>query len=350
MLLSVGTPVAHTRPYVGAHYAIESGVLLTTGDGAKTEGGISVAGVLVTGGAGFIGSHVVEGLIACGAQVSVLDNLSTGRRENLPHHERVRFIEGDIRDPAKVDSLVRGVDAIVHLAAVASVPASIADPAGTHETNFTGTLNLLEAARRHGGKRFVYASSAAVYGDRIAPPVTETGAPDPLSPYAADKLAGEHYLGFYAREFGLSAISFRFFNIYGPRQDPSSPYSGVISIFADRARRGEAVTIYGDGQQTRDFVYVSDLATLLVDTTLSDRPLTAQTINVGRGIECTLLDLLGAMEHATGRSIGRRFADARSGDIRRSCAGTERLKAFSGGVPQTPIDVGLTELLAYLAR
>jgi len=309
-----------------------------------------MADILVTGGAGFIGSHVVDGLLARGATVTVLDNLSTGREENLPKDSNLRFIEGDIRDKGQVGLLVSSVRAIVHLAAVASVPASIADPAGTHETNFGGTLNLLESARQHGGRRFVYASSASVYGDSASLPVSEDACTQPLSPYAADKLAGEHYLEFYAREFGLAAIAFRFFNIYGPRQDPDSPYSGVISIFADRARRGEAVTIFGDGGQTRDFVFVGDLATLLVDTVLSDRPLTPQVVNVGRGVECSLLDLLAAMEKASGRSISRTFKQPRSGDIRRSCADTERLREFAGSVPATPIENGLQQLLAHLGR
>ena len=309
-----------------------------------------MADVLVTGGAGFIGSHVVEGLLANGCSVTVLDNLSTGRQANLPQHEKLTFVQGDIRDNAVVDKLVEKCDVVIHLAAVASVPASIADPIGTHEVNLVGTLNLLECARRHGGRRFIYASSAAVYGNTVNLPVAEDAPLNPLSPYAADKLAGEHYLGFYVREFGLSAVAFRFFNIYGPRQNPDSPYSGVISIFADRVRRSDTVTIHGDGHQTRDFVYVKDLSGLLVDTALSTSALQGQSLNVGRGTECSLLELLDTLEKGSGIEVNRKFDRARAGDIRRSCADPTRLRAFAGRVPATGLDVGLAELMNSLSR
>src|SRR3990167_2824984 len=186
--------------------------------------------VLVTGGAGFIGSHLVEKLRASGDRVRVVDDLSTGKRDNLPHHDALEFIQGDIRDAELVNRCVAEMDAVVHLAAVASVQASIDDPVRTHQVNFDGTLNLLEAAHHAGVKRFIYACSAAVYGDAASVPVPENVALNPLSPYAVDKLTGEYYLLHYHRKLGLAATSFRFFNIYGPRQDPSSPYSGVISI------------------------------------------------------------------------------------------------------------------------
>jgi len=302
--------------------------------------------VLVTGGAGFIGSHVNERLLAAGHAVHVLDNLSTGRKENLSKHAALQFTEGDIRDAASVNRVVTGCDTIVHLAAVASVQASVDDPQGTHASNFDGTLNLLEAARRVGVKRFLYASSAAVYGDKARPPVSEEVALDPLTPYAADKLAGEYYLGFYYRKFGLQTTAFRFFNIYGPRQDPSSPYSGVISIFVDRLRSRAPVTIFGDGLQTRDFVYVSDLADLLVRAI--DVPATfGKVMNIGRGVECSLLELLDTLEQLSGLKIERRHEAARMGDILRSCADTARLKALMGGVPKTTMKDGLAELLRY---
>jgi UDP-glucose 4-epimerase len=210
--------------------------------------------VLITGGAGFIGSHLVEQLLAAGNSVRVLDNLSTGKRSNLPTHSQLEFIQGDIRDRSLVLDSVRGVQAIVHLAAVASVQASVDDPTGTHETNFDGTLHLLEAARKEQIRRFLYASSAAVYGDNTRLPLVEDEILNPLSPYAADKLAGEYYLRFYHAKFGIETTAFRFFNIFGPRQDPSSPYSGVISIFVERVSQDEPVTLFGDGRQTRDFV------------------------------------------------------------------------------------------------
>lgn len=300
--------------------------------------------LLVTGGAGFIGSHLTERLLTEGHAVRVLDNLSTGRRENLPSDPKLEFVEGDIRGPAATNA-VAGVEAIYHLAAVASVQASVEDPRGTHESNFTGTLNLLEAARQHHVRRFIYASSAAVYGDNAELPVSEEATPRPLTPYAADKLAGEHYLGFYGRKYGLAGTAFRFFNVYGPRQDPSSPYSGVISIFVDRMRQNRAVTIFGDGRQTRDFVYVGDLAELL-GSALTNQDSFGQVLNVGRGVECSLLELLAELEKLVGKSIERRHEPARIGDIRHSRARVAHLRQVFGRVPQTPIGAGLARLLA----
>ena len=302
--------------------------------------------VLITGGAGFIGSHLAEHLLAAGNSVRVLDNLSTGKRENLPDHPLLEFVQGDIRDKRLVSESAHGMDAIVHLAAVASVQASVDDPTGTHETNFDGTLYLLEAARKENIRRFLYASSAAVYGDNTRLPLVEEEILNPLSPYAADKLAGEYYLRFYHAKFGIETTAFRFFNIFGPRQDPSSPYSGVISIFIERVSRGEPVTIFGDGRQTRDFVYVGDLVKLLART-LAETQTAGQVINVGRGMQCSLLELLEALEKLTGKPVERRFAAARLGDIVYSCADTSRLVRLLGKVPQTDIATGLGEILRY---
>lgn len=302
--------------------------------------------VLITGGAGFIGSHLVERLLALGHGVRVLDNLSTGKRENLPVAGNIEFLQGDIRDVQMVRLAVGGVDAIVHLAAVASVQASVDDPVGTHASNFDGTLHLLEAARLGGVRRLLYASSAAVYGDNDELPLTEEAKPRPLTPYAADKLAGEYYLQFYAGKYGLDTTAFRFFNIFGPRQDPSSPYSGVISIFADRLARGEPATIFGDGLQTRDFVFVGDLAQLLAEA-LQRRDLAGQAINVGRGQPSSLLDLIAALEKLSGRSLARTHASARVGDIRHSCADVTRLRTLLGFVPSTELETGLDALLRY---
>ena len=305
--------------------------------------------VLITGGAGFIGSHLTERLLAGGHAVRVLDNLSTGKRENLPTGNAVEFRQGDIRDRAEVNAAARDVDAIVHLAAVASVQASIDDPVSTHETNFDGTLYLLEAARRAGIRRFLYASSAAVYGDNTALPLAEDASLKPLSPYAADKLAGEHYLAFYFSKFGLQTTAFRFFNIYGPRQDPSSPYSGVISIFVERCLRGEPVTIFGDGAQTRDFVYVGDLSALLVEA-LPNSATSGQVINVGCGRQASLLELLAVLEKLTGKPVARRHAPARIGDIVHSRADTTRLQHLLGRVPATDLGTGLRAILDYPGR
>jgi len=300
--------------------------------------------VLVSGGAGFIGSNLVDRLLAGGHQCRVLDNLSTGKRENLSTGPSLEFIEGDVRNRETVAGAVAGVDAIVHLAAVASVQASIDDPVGTHASNFDGTLNLLESARQSGVTRFLYASSAAIYGDNEKLPIDEDEKPRPLTPYAADKLAGEYYLAFYTRKHGLNTTAFRFFNIFGPRQDPSSPYSGVISIFADRLARGESVTIFGDGRQTRDFVFVGDLVALLSQA-LSTENIAGQVVNVGRGQQSSLLDLVDALERISGRRLACDHADARLGDIRYSCADVTRLRSMFGVVPETGLEDGLRTLV-----
>ncbi|MBI3898413.1 MAG: NAD-dependent epimerase/dehydratase family protein [Gammaproteobacteria bacterium] len=304
--------------------------------------------VLVTGGAGFIGSHLTERLLAAGHRVRVLDNLSTGKRVNLPTHAAFEFIEGDIRDADRVRAAVTGCEAIVHLAAVASVQASVDDPIGTHGSNLIGTLNLLEAARHAGIRRFLYASSAAVYGDTTALPVNEDTVLKPLSPYAADKLAGEHYLFFYGQKYGVVGTAFRFFNIYGPRQDPSSPYSGVISIFVDRARANQPVTVFGDGRQTRDFVYVADLVDVLFSALGNDRA-GGQVMNVGRGVEVSLVEMLQELEFLFGRPIERRLQPPRIGDIRKSCADISRLKKLLSRAPDTTIRAGLSRLVQSLA-
>jgi UDP-glucose 4-epimerase len=304
--------------------------------------------VLISGGAGFIGSHLAQALLDLGHDVRVLDNLSSGKRENLPQHPHLELIEGDVRDVPTVERAAQNIDIIFHLAAVASVAASTADPLGTHGSNFLGTLNLLEASRRHGVRRFLYASSAAVYGDTAVLPVSEDIAPRPLSPYAADKLAGEHYLGFYGRGFGLRWTAFRFFNIYGPRQDPSSPYSGVISIFTERIRQSQPVTIFGDGMQTRDFVYVSDLVEVLV-LAMANARAEEQVLNVGRGEECTLLEMLGDFERLSGRRVQRHHEPSRVGDIRRSRADVTRLRDLLGYVPQTDLRTGLARLWNHLS-
>lgn len=304
--------------------------------------------VLITGGAGFIGSHLAERLLETNAEVRVLDDLSTGRRENLPRHEALEFVEGDIRNTGLVDQCVEGVDAVVHLAAVASVQASIDDPIRTHQVNFDGTLNLLEAARRNGTRRFLYACSAAVYGDAASIPVSEDSPPNPMSPYAVDKLAGEYYLLHYHRKYNLAATSFRFFNIYGPRQDPSSPYSGVISIFAERMQRNQPVTIFGDGTQTRDFVYVADLAKLLARAVHGMEGV-GGVFNVGTGTRHSLLQLLSQLEKLSRTKIERYHESSRLGDIQHSCAEVSRLKRVFGGAPATPFDQGLKELLESLS-
>ncbi|MBC8651583.1 NAD-dependent epimerase/dehydratase family protein [Pseudomonas sp. MTM4] len=302
--------------------------------------------ILVTGGAGFIGSNLVDALVARGYAVRVLDNLSTGKRSNLPDGVRVELIEGDVADAQVMRRAVRGVRAVVHLAAVASVQASVDDPVGTHQSNLVGTLNLCEAMRDEGIRRVVFASSAAVYGNNgEGQPIDEDTPKAPLTPYAADKLASEHYLDFYRRQHGLEPVIFRFFNIFGPRQDPSSPYSGVISIFTERAQKGLPIAVFGDGEQTRDFLYVGDLVEVLVQALECDE-VKAGAINVGLNRATSLNELLASISDVLGGLPSVSYQAARSGDIRHSQANNARLlQRFRLPEPATDMRMGLAKLL-----
>ncbi len=302
--------------------------------------------ILVTGGAGFIGSNLVDALIARGYAVRVLDNFSTGKRSNLPVSDRLELIEGDVADAQIVHRAVEGCAAVVHLAAVASVQASVEDPIGTHQSNLVGTLNLCEAMRQTGVRRVVFASSAAVYGNNGEGQSIDEDTPKaPLTPYAADKLASEHYLDFYRSQHGLEPVVFRFFNIYGPRQDPSSPYSGVISIFTERAQTGLPSAVFGDGEQTRDFLYVGDLVELLVQA-LEAKNVEVGATNVGLNRATSLNDLLAAIGEVLGDLPPVSHQAARSGDIRHSRANNARLlQRFRLPEPATDMRSGLAKLL-----
>lgn len=304
------------------------------------------APVLVTGGAGFIGSHLVDALLERGYAVRVLDDLSTGKRSNLPlDNPRVELIEGDVADAALVARAAIGCQAVAHLAAVASVQASVDDPVRTHQSNFVGTLNVCEAMRQAGIKRVLFASSAAVYGNNgEGESILEDTPKAPLTPYAADKLSSEYYLDFYRRQHGLEPVVFRFFNIFGPRQDPSSPYSGVISIFCERAEKGLPIAIFGDGEQTRDFVYVGDLASILVQA-LELPDVQSGAINVGLNQATTLNQLLMALSQVVGDLPAISYLPARSGDIRHSRANNQRLLERFKFPEPTPLNVGLARLL-----
>ncbi len=302
--------------------------------------------VLITGGAGFIGSHLVDALLAKGYSVRVLDNLSTGKRSNLPLDDaRVQLVEGDVADAELLAQVVVGASAVVHLAAVASVQASVDDPVSTHQSNFIGTLNICEAMRKAGVKRVVYASSAAVYGNNgEGASIDEETTKAPLTPYASDKLASEHYFDFYRREHGLEPVIFRFFNIFGPRQDPSSPYSGVISIFSERVQQGLPIAVFGDGEQTRDFMYVEDLVDVLVQA-IELPTIPAGAINVGWNHATTLKQVLQALEQVVGTLPVITYGPARLGDIRHSRADNRRLLASFTLPEPTPLKVGLERLL-----
>lgn len=304
------------------------------------------ATVLITGGAGFIGSHLTDALLAKGYAVRVLDDLSTGKRSNLPlDNPKVELVVGDVADAGLVARAMQGCNAVAHLAAVASVQASVDDPVKTHQSNFIGTLNVCEAMRLTGVKRVVYASSAAVYGNNgEGESIGEDTPKAPLTPYASDKLAGEQYFDFYRRQHGLEPAIFRFFNIFGPRQDPSSPYSGVISIFSERAQKGLPITVFGDGEQTRDFLYVGDLVDLLVQA-LEKLDVQEGAVNVGWNQAMSLKQMLEALKSVVGELPPVSYGPARSGDIRHSRADNRRLLQRFEMPPQTPMSVGLARLL-----
>ena len=308
---------------------------------------MSDAPILVTGGAGFIGSHLVDLLLSRGYSVRVLDNLSTGKTSNLPlDNPRLQFIQGDVADAVCVDEAVSGCAAVAHLAAVASVQASVEDPLGTHQANFIGTLNLCESLRKHGVRRVVFASSAAVYGQNGEGQAIDEDTPkSPLTPYAIDKLASEQLLEFYARQHGLEPAIFRFFNIFGPRQDPSSPYSGVISIFVERALKGVPIKVFGDGEQTRDFVFVADLVAILGQALTAVRVLPG-AVNLGLGRSTSLNTLLHNVGQLCGGLPPVTHEAPRAGDIRHSLAANGRLlERFQLNQP-TSLKDGLQALIA----
>ena len=299
---------------------------------------------LVTGGAGFIGSHLVEALLGRGIPVRVVDSLATGHRSNLAHLEgRYEWVEGDLAAPGVADEAARGAGVIFHQAAIPSVPRSIRDPIESHESGPSATLRVLEAARKAGARRVIFAASSSAYGDAATLPQVETMPPRPLSPYAAGKLAGEHYVRVYARTMGVDGVSLRYFNVFGPRQDPSSPYSGVISLFAAAMARGERPRIHGDGRQTRDFTFVANVVAanlLAMDRT---QPLGGEAINVGAGGRTSLLDLVAGLNALYGTAIEPEFLEARAGDVRDSLAGLDRARELLGYRPLVSFDEGLRQ-------
>ena len=301
---------------------------------------------LVTGGAGFIGSHLVESLVRAGHTVRILDNFSSGHREHLAAvQQKVDIIEGDIRDAALVTRSLQGVDVVAHLAAIASVQLSLQQPLMVWDVNVNGTLTLLEQARQANVRRFVFASSASIYGDQQALPLSENLPPRPLSPYAASKLAGEGLCQAYAYAYQLETVALRAFNVYGPRQDPGSPYSGVITIFLEHIQRGVPPTIYGDGAQTRDFVHVRDVAQAYVAASQSAGG-SGAVYNIGTGRETSLNALLALFCDCAQVQLVPTYAAAKPGDIRRSvCNPTQARTALSW---QT--QVGLREGLLSLLR
>ncbi|MGQ0647611.1 MAG: NAD-dependent epimerase/dehydratase family protein [Gemmatimonadaceae bacterium] len=301
---------------------------------------------LVTGGAGFIGSHVVRRLLTLGHSVRVVDNLSTGRRQNLAEVEAdIDLRIADVADADVCHDAVDGVEVVFHIAALPSVPRSIEDPLGTHSANVNATLNLLEAGRRSGVRRFIFSSSSSVYGDTAVLPKVENVEPLPRSPYAAAKLAGEQYTLAYARAGLVEGVALRYFNVFGPRQDPNGPYAAVVPLVFRAISRGEPMTIFGDGLQTRDFTYVDNVvhANLLAATGDASR-VSGWTVNVGAGERSTLLDLVRLCEQAAGATVTLHHQPNRAGDVRDSLASLERARQVLGYEAHVSLGDGIQRL------
>ena len=300
---------------------------------------------LVTGGAGFIGSHLVDALVARGYSVIVLDDLSTGKKENLKNvFDKIVFIEGSITDVPTVKRAMKDVDIVFHQAAVASVPKSIEDPKGTYAINVLGTQNVFECAKQAGVRRVVYASSCAVYGNTPEVPKREDMQKAPASPYAEHKSEGEESAKKYRKTSSLETVGLRYFNVFGPRQDPSSPYSGVISIFAKQFKEGKGVTIFGDGETTRDFVFVSDVVDANIRAA-ETKHMHEYIFNVGTGIETSLTTMVRTFGEALGIEPRVNHEPERAGDIKRSVADTSRIQKEFGWVPEVLFEKGIQSLV-----
>lgn len=306
-----------------------------------------MATYLVTGGAGFIGSHIVDELVRLGESVRVLDNLSTGKRENLANViGQIEFIEGDIRNLETVCAAMRGVDYVLHQAALPSVQRSIIDPITSHEVNATGTLNVLIAARDSRVRRVVYASSSSVYGDSPILPKHEEMPTNPLSPYAVSKLAGENYCRAFCRVYGVSTVALRYFNVFGPRQDPASQYSAVIPRFIAMMMRGESPTIHGDGRQSRDFTFVVNVVHANLLASKCDRA-DGQVFNIACGQRYTLLDLYSKLSQMVDTAITPIFSARRPGDVTHSLADISRARQILGYEPLVDWYEGLNRTVTW---
>lgn len=306
---------------------------------------------LVTGGCGFIGSHLCEALVGQGHAVRIFDNLASGYEKNIAHiRGKVEFIKADVRNPADLKPAMAGVDFVFHEAALVSVFDSVERPLDNHEINITGTLNVLTAARAAGVKRVVVASSSAIYGNDPALPKREEMKPQPESPYALAKIAKEYYMSIFSKLYGLETVNLRYFNVYGPRQDPGSMYSGVISKFTDVLRAGQNPTVFGDGLQTRDFVFVKDVVQANLAAMQTPGLGRSEVFNVGTGQPISLLDLLNVLSELTGRKFETQFKPARAGDIKHSLSDISKARQVLKYEPQYDIRRGLRELLDYAAK
>ncbi len=303
---------------------------------------------VVTGGAGFIGSALVRGLLALGdGSVEVIDNLSTGRRENLDEiSSRITFHQTDIRDFDEIRPLISSADTVFHIAAIPSVPKSIVDPVPSHECNIDGTFNVLRACVDGGVRKVVYAASSSAYGDTEVLPKVETMQTNPRSPYAAQKLMGEYYCSAFSSCYGLDATSLRFFNVYGPRQDPGSPYSGVISVFMTCLLQHTSPTIHGDGEQTRDFTYIDDVVALVLKTAQAPG-VAGKVFNAGNGNRYSLNQVWDLLQKVEGVQIPALYGPSRAGDVRDSQADTAAAVRELGHSPRFTIEEGLRRTLEW---
>jgi UDP-glucose 4-epimerase len=306
-----------------------------------------MARCLVTGGAGFIGSHIVRGLLNAGHSVRVLDNLCTGHRTNLEEvSDRIEFIEGDVTDPIACKEALSGIERVFHQAALASVPLSLERPLDTHSACATGTLNILNESVKANVRKFVYAASSSAYGDQPTSSKRESDLPMPLSPYAVAKLCGEYYCQAYFHSFGLETVGLRYFNVFGPRQDPDSPYSAVIPIFVSRILSGQSAIVYGDGSQSRDFTFVSNVVhgNLLA----AERPnIGGRVFNLADGRQTTLIQLLKLLGQMFGIAPKIDFQPPRVGDVRESLADISLARRLLGYEPKFNLEEGLKQTIEY---
>ena len=306
---------------------------------------------LVTGGAGFIGSHLVEHLVSLEAEVVILDDFSTGRRENITQLlPDVELIEGTLLDPATCERAARGVDYVFHQAAVPSVPRSIADPVGSHAANTTGTLNMLIAARDAKVKRFVYAASSSAYGDTAELPKHEGIVPKPLSPYAVAKYTGEGYCRAFHASYGLATVALRYFNVFGPRQDPNSLYSAVIPKFVTRAAAHEAPVIFGDGEQTRDFTNIANVVHANMLACEAPEHAWGDVCNIGGGTRISVNELWRRISAAVGTQVEPVYEPRRAGDVRDSLASLDHARAMIGYQPVVDFESGLDATIRYFTE
>ncbi|MBF0409142.1 MAG: SDR family oxidoreductase [Candidatus Riflebacteria bacterium] len=305
---------------------------------------------LVTGGAGFIGSNIVEELLRMGKKVRILDNFSSGRMENIALFRKdIELLEGSVTDPEMCLKATSGVKVVFHEAAVASVPKSVADPVATNEVNLTGSLNILNACRKNGVGKFVFASSSAIYGDDPELPKRENMLPKPISPYALHKLAVEYYNRLFFSLYGLETISLRYFNVFGPRQDPRSDYAAVIPKFINMMLAGKSPTIYGDGRQTRDFIYVKDVVRANILASES-KEASGEIINVAGGKDIDLLDLVNDLNAVLKSELKPVFLPAQPGDVPKSVASTEKMKNVLNFLPEHDFKSGLKNTVEYYSE